>query len=120
MTETTNRRPKNRTPTSLKTYYSFDLVEGVGALADVTYSGALIEGISTRPEIGKSIVLCVYLKSPVGYTKVAPFKLSGVVVRLSSTGFAIEYEDNHDPVVRGMLDVAAAIMAGRAKPLGPA
>ena len=113
MTETTNRRRDNRVPISLKAYYSFDRVDGVGALADVSYSGALIEDISTRPpEIGKSIVLCVYLKSPVVYTKVTPFELSGVVVRLSSTGFAIEYEDNHDPVVRRMLDAAAAIMAG--------
>ena len=112
MTETTSRRHKNRIPTSLQTYYSFDRVEGVGVLADISYSGALIEGISTRPEIGKSIVLCVYLKSPVGYRKVTPFELSGVVVRVSSTGFAIEYEDNHDPDVRQMLDDAAAIVAG--------
>ncbi len=112
MSETTNRRHKNRTPTSLKAYYSFDLVDGVGVLADVSYSGALIEGISKRPEIGTSIVLCVYLKSPLVSGKVTAFELSGVVVRLSSTGFAIEYEDNHEPDVRRMLNVAAAIMAG--------
>jgi len=112
MTDTTNRRHKNRIPTSLKTYYTFDGVDGVGVLADISYSGALIEGISTRPEIGTLIALSVYLKSPLGYGKVTLFELSGVVVRLSSTGFAIEYEDNHDPVVRGMLDAAAAIMAG--------
>ena len=109
MTETTNRRHKNRIPTSLKAYYSYGLVDGVGVLADISYSGALIEGISTRPEIGKSIVLCVYLKSPVGYRKVTPFELSGVVVRLSSTGFAIKYEDKFDPDVRQMVaDVVAA------------
>ncbi len=111
MTETTNRRPKNRTPTSLKAYYSFDLVDGVGVLADVSYSGALIEGISTRPEIGTPIALCVYLKSPLGSGKVLTFELSGVVVRLSSTGFAVKYEDNHEPDVRRMLDDAAAIVA---------
>ncbi len=112
MTETTSRRHENRVPISLKAYYSFDRFDGVGVLADVSYSGALIEGISKRPEIGKSIVLCVYLKSPLTSGKVITFELSGVVVRVSSTGFAIEYEDNHDPVVRGMLDAAAAIMAG--------
>ncbi len=112
MTETTSRRHKKRIPTYLKTYYSFDLVDGVGVLADVSYSGALIEGISTRPEIGTPIALCVYLKSPLGSGKVLTFELSGVVVRLSSTGFAIEYEDNHEPDVRRMLNVAAAIMAG--------
>ncbi len=112
MTETTSRRHKKRIPTSLKTYYSFDRVEGVGALADVSYSGALIEGISTQPEIGTLIALSVYLKSPLGSGKVTLFELSGVVVRLSSTGFAIEYEDNHEPDARRMLDDAAAIMAG--------
>ena len=112
MTETTNKRHKNRIPTSLKTYYTFDGVDGVGVLADISYSGALIEGISKRPEIGKSIVLCVYLKSPLISGKVLTFELSGVVIRLSSTGFAVEYEDNHEPDVRRMLDAAAAIMAG--------
>ncbi len=112
MTETTDRRHENRIPTTLKTYYSFDGVDGVGVLADVSYSGALIADTSKRPEIGKSIVLCVYLKSPLIPGKVITFELSGVVVRLSSPGFAIEYEDNHDPVVRGMLDAAAAIRAG--------
>ncbi len=112
MTETTNRRHKNRIPTSLKTYYTFDGVDGVGVLADVSYSGALIADTSKRPEIGKSIVLCVYLKSPLLSGKVFTFELSGVVVRLSSTGFAVKYEDNHDTVVRRMLDAAAAIMAG--------
>ena len=111
MTATTNRRHTNRIPTSLKTYYTFGQVDGVGWLADVSYSGALIEGVSTRPEIGTSIVLCVYLKSPLVSGKVTAFELSGVVVRLSSTGFAIEYEDNHEPDVRRMVDAAAAIMA---------
>ena len=32
MTETTNRSHKNRIPTTLKTYYSFDGVEGAGGL----------------------------------------------------------------------------------------
>ena len=112
MTETTNRRHKNRIPTLLKTYYSFGRVDGVGVLADISYSGALIEGISTRPEIGTLIALSVYLKSPLSSGKVTLFELSGVVVRLSSTGFAVKYEDNHETDVRRMLDTAAEIMAG--------
>ena len=112
MSETTSRRHKNRIPIFLKVHYSFGRVEGVGVLADVSYSGALIEDTSARPEIGTRIVLCVYLMSPLGFGEVGPFELACHVVRHSSTGFAIEYEDNHDPVVRGMLDAAAAIMAG--------
>ncbi len=113
MTETTNRRHENRVPISLKAYYSFDRVDGVGVLANISYSGALIEDISTRPpEIGTPIVLCVYLKSPRGFEEVTPFKLAGHVVRHRSAGFAVKYEDNHDPDVRRMLDDAAAIIAG--------
>ena len=113
MTETTNRRRENRVPISLKAYYSFDRVDGVGVLADVSYSGALIEDISTRPpEIGTPIVLCVYLISPHDFEEVTPFELAGHVVRHSLVDFAIEYEHNHDPDVRRMVDDAAAIMAG--------
>ncbi len=114
MTETTDRRHENRVPISLKAYYSFGRGDGVGVLADVSYSGALIEveDISKRPEIGAPIALCVYLISPPGSEEVTPFKLAGHVVRHSSTGFAVKYEDNHDPDVRRMLDDAAAIIAG--------
>jgi hypothetical protein len=112
MTETTNRRHENRVPISLKAYYSFGRVDGVGVLADLSYSGALIEDISTRPpEIGTPIVLCVYLVAPRGLEEVTPFKLTGHVVQHNSTGFAVKYEDNHDPDVRRMLDDAAAIVA---------
>ncbi len=112
MTATTNRRHENRVPTPLKAYYSFGRVDGVGVLANLSYSGALIEDISTRPpEIGTPIVLCVYLVAPRGLEEVTPFKLTGHVVQHNSTGFAVKYEDNHDPDVRRMLDNAAAIVA---------
>ena len=111
MTETTNRRHENRVLTSLKAYYSFGQVDGVGVLAGISYSGALIEGISTRPEIGTPIVLYLYLKPPDAFKAVSPFELAGHIVRHSSTGFAIEYEHNFDPNVRRMLSDAAAIVA---------
>ena len=112
MTGTTNRRHKSRVPISLKVYYSFGRIDGFGVLSDVSYSGALIEDASARPEIGTPIILCVYLISPRGFEEETPFELAGHVVRHSSTGFAIEYEDSHDPDVRRMLDNAAAIVAG--------
>ncbi len=113
MTETTDRRHENRVPISLKAHYSFDRVEGVGVVANISYSGALIEDISTRPEIGTPIVLCVYVISPHGIEEVTPFELTGHVVRHSSTGFAVKYEDNHDSDVRQMLEIAASIVAMR-------
>ncbi len=76
MTETTNRRHENRVPTPLKAYYSFGRVDGVGELANISYSSALIEGISTRPpETGTPIVLCVYLMAPHDFEKVTLFEL---------------------------------------------
>lgn len=111
MTETTNKRHENRVPISLKAHYSFDRVEGVGVVANISYSGVLIGDISTRPEIGTPIVLCVYVISPHGIEEVTPFKLIGHVVRHSSTGFAIEYKDNLDRDVRRMVDDAAAVVA---------
>ena len=90
MAATNNLGRENRVPISLKAYYSFGRVDGVGVLADVSYSGAQIEDISTRPpEIGTLIVLCVYLISPLGSGEVIPFELTGHVARHSSTGFAI-------------------------------
>jgi hypothetical protein len=107
----TNERGESRIPILLKVYYSFGRDEGVGVLADISHSSALIEDISTRPEIGTPIVLSVYLKSPGGFEAATPFELSGHVVRHSSAGFAIEYEDNLDPDVRRMVDDAVAVMA---------
>ncbi len=85
MTETTNKRHENRIRIFLKVHYSFGRVEGVVVLADVSYSGLLIEDTSARPEIGTRIALCVYLMSPHDFEEVTPFKLAGHVVRLSST-----------------------------------
>jgi hypothetical protein len=87
-------------------------VEDDGMLADISYSGALIEGTTMQPEIGTRVVLYVYLKPPSAFEAKAPFELTGHIVRHSSTGFAIEYEDNLDPDVRRMVDDAAAVVAG--------
>jgi hypothetical protein len=54
----------------------------------------------------------VYLKPASAFEAATPFELTGHVVRHSSTGFAIEYEDIVDPDVRRMVDDAAAVVAG--------
>ncbi len=111
MTETTNKGRGYRVSMRLEAYCSEDLFEVVGVLADISYSGALIEDTSMQPEIGTPIVLYLYLKPPGAFKAVSPFKLTGHVVRHSSTGFAIEYEHSFDPGVRRMVDDAAAILA---------
>ena len=111
MTATTNRRYYNRIPIRLEAFYSAGRVGGVGEVANISYSGALIEDTVMRPEIGTPIKLYLYLKPPSAFTAAAPFELAGHVVRHSTNGFAIEHEDNRDPDLRGMVDDAAAVVA---------
>ena len=113
MTEMTNRRRGYRVSIRLKAYCSEDLVEVIGVLSNISYSGALIEDTSMQPKIGTQIVLYLFLKPPGAFKAVSPFKLAGHVVRHSSTGFAVQYEDNHEPDVRRMVDDAAAVIAIR-------
>ena len=111
MTETTNRRPDKRIPTELEIFYYARRVDAVGVLANISYSGALIEGTRVRPKIGAFVVLHVHLEPPSAFAAETPFEVVGHVVRYSSAGFAIEYEDHLDPDVRRMVDDAAAIVA---------
>ncbi len=111
MAETTDRQRDNRISIRLAAFCSHGRVEGAGVLANISYSGALIEDTSVRPEIGAPVILYVYLKPPNAFGAAPPFKLTGHVVRHGPTGFAIEYEDNLDPDVRRMVDDAAAVVA---------
>ena len=112
MNRTTERRRGYRVSIRLEVYFSEDLYEVVGVLTNISYSGALIEDTSMQPEIGTPIALYVYLEPPSAFEAATPFELTGHVVRHSSTGFAIEYEDNLDPDVRRMVDDAVTIVAG--------
>ncbi len=94
-------------------FYSAGRVKGVGVLANISYSGTLIEDTVMRPEIGTLVVLNVYLEPPSAFEAATPFELAGHLVRHSSNGFAFEFEDNHDPDVRRMVDGAAAVIAIR-------
>ena len=111
MTATPNWGRDDRIPIRLEAYCSFGRCEVVGVLANISYSGALIEDTSIKPAIGTPIVLYVYLKPPSAFEAATPFELTGHIVRHSSTGFAVGYEDNLDPDVRRMVDDAAAVVA---------
>ena len=111
MTETTDRQRDHRVPIRLEAFYSYGRVEGLGRLANISYSGALIEDITMQPEIGAQVILYVFLKPPSAFEAPTPFELAGHVVRHTSDGFAIDYNDNLDPDVRRMVDDAAAVVA---------
>ena len=105
MAETTSKQRDNRIRIGLVALYDIGRMGASGRLANISYSGALIEDITMQPEIGTRVVLYVYLKPT------SPFELAGHVVRHTATGFAIEYKDNLDSDLRRMVDDAAAIVA---------
>ena len=111
MDETMEWRRDNRISIRLEAHYSFGRVVEFGVLANISYSGALIEDTTMQPEIGTPITLRVYLEPSSAFEAATPFELAGHVVRHSPNGFAIEYDDNLDPDVRRMVDDAAAIVA---------
>ncbi len=110
MIEMMERRRGYRVSIRLEVYFSEDLYEVIGTLSNISYSGALLKDTSMQPEVGTPCVLYLYLKPPGAFKAVSPFRLTGHVVRHTSTGFAIEYEDTFDPDVRRMVDDAAAIL----------
>ncbi len=112
MTATTNETRDARILIRFQVYCSFERVEGTASLANISYTGALVEDTTVRPEIGARVKLYVHLKPPCAFEAETPFELTGVVARHTSNGFAVEFEDNHDPEVRRMVDDAVAIIAG--------
>ena len=78
--------------------------EGAGQLADLSCSGARLEGVSISPPVGATVRLFVFVQP------VAPFQLAGRVVRQTESGFAIEYEVE-DVAVRRLVEDAAALVA---------
>ncbi|MDJ0868271.1 MAG: PilZ domain-containing protein [Myxococcota bacterium] len=97
------KRRDYRVKTEFETLYSSTKKYGAGMLADISYSGALIEGVSDKPPLGSELRLLVFLRP------VSPFELVGEVVRHTTDGFAVEYKDL-DPEVRRLVDDASAVV----------
>jgi hypothetical protein len=90
-----------RLKTFFETLYCSDRQEGEAVLADVSYSGALLES-ATRPAVGSRVKLCVSLSDGA-----KPMELGGKVVRHTALGFAICYDNPNMDVVRRLDDEAA-------------
>lgn len=103
----------NRVPIRLETYYSYDRVEGAGVVANISYSGALIEQTPKQPQVGTPIILYIRLYPPSAFEAQSPFELVGRVARHSPSGFAVQYAEGIDLAVRRVVDDAAAIAAAR-------
>jgi len=100
------KRRDARFPIALNAHYSTGPEEGIGVLANISYSGALIEGSSVQPSVGSRVRIYVFVESSDPIAPASPYELVGRVVRHSTSGFAIEYEDP-DPEVRELVDGVA-------------
>ena len=100
------KRRADRIPTALNAHYSSGPEDGIGVLANVSYSGALIEDSSVRPTVGSKVRIYVFTEPVDPIAPASPYELVGRVVRHSSSGFAIEYEDA-DSEARQLVDEAA-------------
>lgn len=65
--------------------YNAGREEGIGLLADISTSGALIEETTLQPKLGSEVRLHLIL-----YGDEGPVRMRGVVSRHTATGFAIE------------------------------
>jgi len=101
------RRRGKRVSTALNAHYSSGPEDGIGVLANVSYSGALIEDSSVQPTVGSRVRIYVFSEPVDPIAPASPVELVGRVVRHSSSGFAIEYEDA-DSEVHQLVDKAAA------------
>jgi hypothetical protein len=101
------KRRGARFHTALNAHYSSGPEDGIGVLSNISYSGALIEGSSVQPTVGSKVRIYVFTEPVDPIAPASPYELVGRVVRHSTSGFAIEYDDA-DPEVSLLVDKAAA------------
>jgi hypothetical protein len=101
------RRRATRVSTALNAHYSSGPEEGIGVLANISYSGALIEGSSVQPTVGSRVRIYVFTEPVDPIAPASPYELVGRVVRHSCSGFAIEYDDS-DLEARQLFDKATS------------
>ena len=95
------RSPRFRT--RFDALISAESEEGAGVLAEISYAGARLEESSINPPVGSRVTLYVFVQP------VAPFTLTGQVVRSTKDGFAITYE-LFDPEIRRLVDDVSAMV----------
>lgn len=103
--EMEEQRRNQRVRVAFDALYSNGNREGAGQLIDFSYSGALVSDASLIPDVGTTVRVYVFVQP------VAPFELSGEVIRHSDNqGFALEFKEL-SPELRMLVDDAAAIVS---------
>ena len=97
------RRKNPRFRTKFDVLCSAGEREGAGTLANISRSGACLEGASHCPEMGTKVRFYVFIQP------VCPFELAGEVVRVEGDTFAIRYS-NLDPEIGRLVDDVAALV----------
>jgi hypothetical protein len=96
MTDTASDRRTFRFPPPLRVHCSFEKAEGTATLANISYSGALLQDTALQPGVGTPVTLYVFLKQPRAFKGELPSELASVVIRHSSDGFAVKFEEETD------------------------
>ncbi len=92
-----NQRHSRRIKTWFLTLHSSGRDDGDGFIIDISDSGALVEEVTSSPSIGTRVRLLVRLPDQ------AEFELIGQVVRLTESGFGVEFE-KHYPILHNLID----------------
>jgi hypothetical protein len=108
MSAYSEKRRDERYCTALNAHYSAGPEEGIGVLSNISYSGALIEDSSVKPTVGTRVRVYVFVEPADPIAPASPYELVGRVIRHSSSGFAIEYEES-DCEVHQLVDEAASV-----------
>ncbi len=103
MSESPNRRAAERIRTEFETLYSSKRREGSGVLSDLSLLGAMLEEATLLPNVGEQVRLHLF---PGG--GVAPLMVFGGVVRLTESGFAVQFKEPAE-AIRHLLEDAAGV-----------
>ena len=98
-----DKRGSPRFITRFDSLVSAEQEEGAGVLAEISYSGARLAETSMRPPIDTKVTLYIFVQP------VAPFELTGTVVRHTDTGFVLTYNVVDDEIRRWVDDVTALV-----------
>lgn len=86
-------------------------MDGIAALIDISYTGALLDVTEMRPVVGTPIQLYFYLEPPFAFESSSRSELAGTVTRHSPNGFAIKFENSYDPYLIQVVDSVVATAA---------
>ncbi|MBW2424402.1 MAG: PilZ domain-containing protein [Deltaproteobacteria bacterium] len=103
--DTVERRNHPRFRTRFDVLCSTGDHEGAGTLVNLSRSGARLDAVSHIPEIGTKVRLYVFIQP------IAPFELSGEVVRCEGNSLAIRCNPL-DPEIGRLVDDVAALVTG--------